>query len=496
MSGLCPHPTQRTAIRGLHHQQKKEEEDRKKIYDCNYPSCWKREVGLVLFFLHSETSLSLSWFFGALSSIREPIFHVKFCLLSLLSPNPVDLFRPSSSSIVYGKDIVSTAGDLVFFFSTMAPKKPQCEERSPPHNAVDVKLLHDAGAQPLKDWVLSNLPDSSGESLNSPVTRVKFHALMEMIKSLQQQMVHSQPDIASVPSAASAGVPSPMTATALTLDMALIAQHPQATSQPYPSSTLRASGLNNPLALNLSVQSIPDGFSIPEMAIFGPTSDSMGHMVAWKVPCLLNEVYMCAVIQGIRNYELTRELGLRPPRSIYELNEVIIRYIFTEKIEEWWVEQDRLLVDGIQLAKATPVLIQYNGIRPTKATLVLIQHSGIQPAKVTPVLIQHNGIRLTKATLMLIQHSGIQPTKDPTDQGDPCANSTQRDPADQGDPCADSTRRDPADQGDPFAKATPGDPATKRSLRTQPSNCPRIALKPRATFIADCAPHYTGDKET
>ncbi|KAL6013700.1 hypothetical protein ACLOJK_004198 [Asimina triloba] len=112
------------------------------------------------------------------------------------------LFRLSSSGTVCGKDIISTARDLIFFFSMMAPKKvrhptpsreaeaghlpqPQHEERSPTHNAVDARPLHAAGAPLPEDRVLSNSPDPSGESLNSPVTRAKFHALMEMIKSLQ-----------------------------------------------------------------------------------------------------------------------------------------------------------------------------------------------------------------------------------------------------------------------------------------------------------------------
>ncbi|KAL5974843.1 hypothetical protein ACLOJK_031516 [Asimina triloba] len=186
-------------------------------------------------------------------------------LLSLLSPNLVDLFRSSSSGVVCGKDI------------------PQREERSPPHNAVDARPLHVVGAPPREDRVLSNSPDPSGESLNSPVMWAKFHTLMEMIKSLQQQMVHVRPNTTSVPLDASAGIPSPMTAATLTSDMAPIAHHHQATSQPHPSPTLRMTDLNNPLALHLQVQPIPDGFSIPEMAIFGPTLDPTGHVVNYNI---------------------------------------------------------------------------------------------------------------------------------------------------------------------------------------------------------------------
>ncbi|KAL5984792.1 hypothetical protein ACLOJK_038628, partial [Asimina triloba] len=142
--------------------------------------------------------------------------------------------------------------------------------------------------------VLSNSPDPSGESLNSSMMQAKFHALMEMIKSLQQQMVYGRPDTTSVPSAASAGVSLPMTVAALTPDMAPIAHHPQATSQPHPSPTLRAPNLNGPLALHLQVQSISDGFSIPEMAIFGPTSDPTGHVVNCDI-----HMNLCTTSEGL-----------------------------------------------------------------------------------------------------------------------------------------------------------------------------------------------------
>ncbi|KAL6004193.1 hypothetical protein ACLOJK_004740 [Asimina triloba] len=198
-------------------------------------------------------------------------------------PSSTNRFRPSTSRVVCGKDIISTAGDLIFFFSTMAPKKSQSEERSPPHNAVDARPLHAASAPPPEDRVLSNSPDPSRESLNGQVTRAEFHALMKMIKFLQQQMVHARPDTTSIPSAASTGVPSPMTTFAMTPDMAPIAHHPQATSQPYSSPTLRAPDLNSSLALHLKVQPIPDVFLIPEMAIFGPTSDPTRYVVNYNI---------------------------------------------------------------------------------------------------------------------------------------------------------------------------------------------------------------------
>ncbi|KAL5979411.1 hypothetical protein ACLOJK_019309 [Asimina triloba] len=117
MSGLNPHPMQRIVIRGLHRQQRRKKRGRR-----------------------FKTSRNL--------------------------------FKPSSPSTVYEQDIVSTAGDLVFFFSTMTPKKvgyptpsgeaeaghtpqPQCQERSPPHNTVAARLLRAANAPPPKDGFLS-----------------------------------------------------------------------------------------------------------------------------------------------------------------------------------------------------------------------------------------------------------------------------------------------------------------------------------------------------
>ncbi|KAL6004503.1 hypothetical protein ACLOJK_005056 [Asimina triloba] len=142
----------------------------------------------------------------------------------------------SSSDAVDGKDIVSTVGNLVFFFLTMTPKKveyltpfgeaeaghpphPQRDERSPPHNAVLARPLHAANAPPPEDWVLSNSSDPSGESLNSSVTRAKFHA----------------------------------------------------------------SDRNNPLAFHLQMQLIPNGFRILKMVIFEPASDPTGHVVNYNI---------------------------------------------------------------------------------------------------------------------------------------------------------------------------------------------------------------------
>ncbi|KAL5973744.1 hypothetical protein ACLOJK_030400 [Asimina triloba] len=76
---------------------------------------------------------------------------------------------------------------------------------------------------------------------------------------------------------------------------------------------------------------------------------------ARKVPCLLIEVYMSALIQGIQNHELTRELSLRPPRSICKLNEVIVRHISIENIKKWRVDEDRLLINHLDHKKASRV---------------------------------------------------------------------------------------------------------------------------------------------
>ncbi|KAL6003905.1 hypothetical protein ACLOJK_004451 [Asimina triloba] len=49
------------------------------------------------------------------------------------------------------------------------------------------------------------------------------------------------------------------------------------------ASTSRASNENNPLASHLQMQPIPNGFRILEIAIFGPASDSMGHVVNYNI---------------------------------------------------------------------------------------------------------------------------------------------------------------------------------------------------------------------
>ncbi|KAL6003266.1 hypothetical protein ACLOJK_023489 [Asimina triloba] len=45
----------------------------------------------------------------------------------------------------------------------------------------------------------------------------------------------------------------------------------------------RAPDVNNPLDLHLQMRPIPDRFQIPEMVIFGPTSDSTGHVVDYNI---------------------------------------------------------------------------------------------------------------------------------------------------------------------------------------------------------------------
>ncbi|KAL6001661.1 hypothetical protein ACLOJK_007401 [Asimina triloba] len=79
-----------------------------------------------------------------------------------------NIFRPSLSGAVCGKDVASTTTDHVFFFSTMAPKKvghltpseeeetghpdqPQCEERSLFHNAVITRPLPIVDVPPPED---------------------------------------------------------------------------------------------------------------------------------------------------------------------------------------------------------------------------------------------------------------------------------------------------------------------------------------------------------
>ncbi|KAL5999276.1 hypothetical protein ACLOJK_040726 [Asimina triloba] len=259
--------------------------------------------------------------------------------------------------------------------------------RSPPHNAVATRPLSVADTPPLEDRALSNSPNPLEESLNSPIMRAKFHTSLEMMKSLQQQMIRAQPDATSI---LSVGVPLPLAATVLTPDMTSIIYHLQATSQLHPSSTLRAPDMNSLFALHLQMQLIPDraflatldkqgkmwfsSLSSSSITSFkqltdlfeaqfnnhqqrpiiaaqliyvrqGPNEPLRDYMTRFnredrKVLCLHIEVYMYALIQGIRNYELTWELGLCLIRSIYKLNEVIVHHIFIEKIEKWWVKQD------------------------------------------------------------------------------------------------------------------------------------------------------------
>ncbi|KAL5977583.1 hypothetical protein ACLOJK_041481 [Asimina triloba] len=81
-----------------------EEEDEKKIYDCNCPSCWKREIDIdVVFFFSTMTP----------KKVRHP--------------------TPSGEA---------EAGH---------PSQPQREERSSPHNVVVARPLHTADAPPPED---------------------------------------------------------------------------------------------------------------------------------------------------------------------------------------------------------------------------------------------------------------------------------------------------------------------------------------------------------
>ncbi|KAL5986932.1 hypothetical protein ACLOJK_015267 [Asimina triloba] len=136
------------------------------------------------------------------------------------------------------------------------PPQPQCEERSSPHNAVTARSLHVADA-PLPE----DRPGDVGEI----------------------SCLAGDDEIPLVTDAALVGVPSPLAATALTPDMAPNLHHLQATSQPHPSSTLRAPDGNNLLAFHLQMQPISNGFRIPEMAIFRPTLDPTGHVVNYNI---------------------------------------------------------------------------------------------------------------------------------------------------------------------------------------------------------------------
>ncbi|KAL5987065.1 hypothetical protein ACLOJK_041061 [Asimina triloba] len=157
-----------------------------------------------------------------------------------------------------------------------------------------------------------------------------------------------------------------------------------------PPPLSRALDASSPLSFYLRGQPIPDKFEILGMPVFDPASDLTGHVVNYNIHmdlCTTSEGLKCRAFPatldeqgkmwfaslapgsivsfkqltylfkarfsnrwkathyrhstyGIRNYELTRELGLRPPRSICELNEVISRHISTEETEKWQVEQD------------------------------------------------------------------------------------------------------------------------------------------------------------
>ncbi|KAL6000937.1 hypothetical protein ACLOJK_006664, partial [Asimina triloba] len=95
------------------------------------------------------------------------------------------------------------------------------------------------------------------------------------------------------------------------------------------------------------------------------------------VPCLLIEQYLNALIKGIRNYDLTREVGLRPPRSICELKEVIAHHISTEKTKKWRVEQDRLFIefdDSCLDRRKTSIVLTSVLARPELTVLMPFAH--------------------------------------------------------------------------------------------------------------------------
>ncbi|KAL5989917.1 hypothetical protein ACLOJK_010812 [Asimina triloba] len=275
--------------------------------------------------------------------------------------------------------------------------RPQREERSPPHSADTTRPIPITDAPPSEDLTSSNLSNPSGESPNNSVT------------------------------------------------------------QPHPLPTPRASHVNNPLALHLQVKPIPNRFQMPKVAIFEPASDSMGHAVNRDIHVDLHTAFeelICRAFlatldksltgakrtttglhdliqpkgsegplpshRGIRNHELTRELGLRPPCSIYELNEIIARHISIEKTEKWWVEQDRLLIDWLDHKKASRV--------PTNMS-----------ARPKPMI------------LTTLVHRDAHLCETPYDH--------------------QVTPGDPAIR--PNHKATPGDPAIRRPPRTQLSMTPR-----------------------
>ncbi|KAL5990673.1 hypothetical protein ACLOJK_011576 [Asimina triloba] len=156
--------------------------------------------------------------------------------------------RPSSSSgAVCGKDIISTACDLLFFFSAMTLKKLL---------VADTPLL--------EDKALSNSFDPSGESPSSP-------------------MVRAQPNTTSVPSATSTSVPSPLAATALTPDMT--PDHTSSLGHLSPSPFIYIEGAEWEEPANLPP-------IILKMIIFGLASNSTGHVVNYNIHMDLHTAFV------------------------------------------------------------------------------------------------------------------------------------------------------------------------------------------------------------
>ncbi|KAL5995602.1 hypothetical protein ACLOJK_025666 [Asimina triloba] len=195
-------------------------------------------------------------------------------------------------------------------------------------------------APPPKDQASLNSPNLSGESFNSSITRVEFHILLEMMKSLKQQMIHAQLDTTSIPST---GVPSPISCHNTNLghgpDCTSSSGHFSSSPFVYikgarreqPASPLPPNSLlDRPRRARKNMVCLPCPGSITGLRQLIDLFEK-----ARKVSCLLTEVYMAALIQGIQNHELTRKLDLHPPRSICELNEVIARHVSTETTENW-----------------------------------------------------------------------------------------------------------------------------------------------------------------
>ncbi|KAL5989122.1 hypothetical protein ACLOJK_027224 [Asimina triloba] len=196
--------------------------------------------------------------------------------------------KASSSSSVCGKDIVLTASDLVFFFSTMAPKKvghptpseeveagyltqPQCEKRSPPHNAIAARPLHVADAPPPEDWP-QQLIDASEISC---LTR-DYEIPPAIDGPCPAWYIICPPSYLSW---------RPLTVGRLSTDPG---HGPECTSSPShfsASSFVYIEGVEReqPTSLPLIMQSIPNEFQISEMVIFGPASDTTGHVVDYNI---------------------------------------------------------------------------------------------------------------------------------------------------------------------------------------------------------------------